>query len=55
MKTKTEDYLRAYQQTINRIDDFFEYSNESAADKMFIRGQLEALNQELIRITNEEL
>lgn len=42
--------LLAYQQTINRIDDYFEYSNQSAEDKLFVRAQLAKLTNTLREI-----
>lgn len=42
--------LHAYQATINRIDDFFEYSNESKSDRKFIHEQLNKLTNSLIQI-----
>lgn len=32
---------------INRIDDFFEYANESLSDRQFVRAQLNAMNKQL--------
>ena len=35
--------LEEYQRTINQIDDFFEYTNESKSDREFIHAKLDAL------------
>lgn len=35
--------LQEYQRTINQIDDFFEYTNESKSDREFIHAKLDAL------------
>ena len=37
----------AYQQTVNHIDDFFEYTNKSKSDREFIHAQLESLTTKL--------
>lgn len=46
----TENALDAYKCTINRIDDWFEYTNESLADRKFIHEQLDSLTKKLIEI-----
>ncbi len=35
--------LQEYQRTMNQIDDFFEYTNESKSDREFIHAKLDAL------------
>ena len=35
--------LQEYQRTINQIDDFFEYANESKSDREFIHMKLDGL------------
>ena len=35
--------LQEYQKTVNQIDDFFEYANESKSDREFIHKKLDAL------------
>lgn len=39
--------LDAYQQAINRIDDYFEYINESAKDRAYVHSVLERLTTAL--------
>ena len=36
-----------YQKTINKIDDFFEYANESESDRLFVHGKLDDLTVSL--------
>jgi hypothetical protein len=52
--SKHVDMLNAYQRTINRIDDFFEYANESDSDREFIHKQLEHLTDALQHIQESE-
>lgn len=47
---KDKEALETYKHTINRIDDWFEYSNESKKDREFIHKQLDALTKRLGRI-----
>lgn len=47
-------YLEAYQRAINRIDDYFEYTNESAKDKQFVRSVLNQLTNNLKTISSEQ-
>ncbi len=42
--------VAAYQHTINHIDDFFEYTNESMSDRKFIHTQLDRLTKFLTQI-----
>ena len=51
---KNKKVLKAYIHTINRIDDFFEYSNESKKDREFIHEQLDKLTEQLTKIYNSE-
>lgn len=44
---KTDKALKAYQNAINKIDDYFEYSNESERDKAVVRAHLAELTQNL--------
>lgn len=39
--------LDAYQQAINRIDDYFEYMAESKSDQAFVHGVLDRLTRAL--------
>ncbi len=50
---RTSEALDQYRKTLNRIDDFFEYANESKKDREFIHMQLDALNERLLKIYNE--
>jgi len=47
---QSEQALKEYQKTINRIDDFFEYANESKKDRAFIHEQLDKLSSRLEKI-----
>ncbi len=42
--------LEEYRKIINRIDDFFEYANQSVTDRKFIQEQLNNLSQRLLKI-----
>lgn len=42
--------LKPYRNAINRIDDYFEYANESLKDREFIHNQLDAITEHLQRI-----
>ena len=42
--------LDEYKHTINRIDDWFEYMNESKKDREFIHNELDRLTQRLTKI-----
>lgn len=50
MNDKEKNTLEAYKDTINRIDDWFEYANESKKDREFIHGELDKLTEKLTRI-----
>jgi len=50
VETQSEQALREYKKTINRIDDFFEYANESKKDRAFIQEQLDGLTKRLEKI-----
>ncbi len=50
---KDQAALEAYQHTVNNIDDFFEYSNQSISDRKFIHEQLDKLTGKLAKIYNE--
>jgi len=50
MNDKEEKALEAYKTTINRIDDWFEYANESKKDREFIHGELDKLTAKLTKI-----
>jgi len=45
--SKTQHYLGLYIKTINRLDDFFEYNNESAKDRQKVWQILDALSAKL--------
>ncbi len=47
MDTRVAEALRKYQTAINKIDDYFEYSNESEKDKTFVREVLSKLTKDL--------
>ena len=47
---KLRKQREAYQIATNRIDDFFEYSNESKADRKFIHNVLDTLTKTLSNI-----
>ena len=49
---KDRKALEQYVKTINRIDDFFEYANESKSDRLFIHKQLDILTLNLKKIYN---
>ena len=51
---KLEKRLAAYEQAINRIDDYFEYRHESELDKGYVRGVLESLTNKLKSIYHYE-
>lgn len=48
--TQSEQAFEEYRKTINRIDDFFEYANESKKDRVFIQEQLDSLTKRLGKI-----
>ncbi len=54
MPTSDEDKnklaLNEYRKTINTIDDFFEYTNESNRDRAFIHATLDNLTLNLVKI-----
>jgi len=52
MNDKDAKALEAYKHTINRIDDWFEYMNESEKDREFIHLQLDKLMERLTKIYN---
>jgi hypothetical protein len=47
---KLRKQREAYQIAVNRIDDFFEYANESKKDRKFIHGVLDTLTKTLSNI-----
>ena len=44
---KTELRLEVYQNPINKIDDYFEYSHESEQDKRYVMACLNKLTKDL--------
>ena len=44
---RQEEIISAYQKTVNRIDDYFEYRNESVSDREEIHEILNGLTQTL--------
>ena len=50
MIDKEKAILEEYKKAINRIDDFFEYANESEKDREFIHGVLDNLTDKLTKI-----
>jgi hypothetical protein len=49
-KEKTEAALKAYIESINEIDDYFEYANESKRDREFVHSVLNKLTNKLTGI-----
>ena len=47
---KLKKQREAYQHALNKIDDFFEYANESKKDREFIHGVLDNLTLKLSKI-----
>lgn len=54
MSDKEKLALKAYKKTINKIDDFFEYTNESKKDRAFIHLTLDNLTNALMKIYKPE-
>ena len=50
MNDREEKTLEAYKTTVNRIDDWFEYANESVKDREFIHKELDKLTAKLTKI-----
>ena len=49
MHNKTMTKLECYQKAINRIDDYFEYSNESKLDRERVHKILADLTTNLVK------
>jgi len=49
-KEKTEAALAAYTETINDIDDYFEYASESQRDRNYVHEILGKLTEKLTKI-----
>ncbi len=47
---QAEQALEEYRKTINGIDDFFEYTNQSISDRKFIHERLDNLSNRLLNI-----
>ncbi len=47
---KLRKQLHAYQHTVNRIDDFFEYANDSIGDRQYVHELLADLTEKLTQI-----
>jgi len=45
-----EDLLKLYIKAVNRIDDFFEYANESKSDREFIKTVLNKLTADIAKL-----
>jgi len=45
-----EDLLELYIKAVNRIDDFFEYANESKSDRLFIKNVLNRLTADIAKL-----
>ena len=45
-----EQAIQAYRACINRIDDYFEYSNESVKDREMVHKALADLTNNLVEI-----
>lgn len=56
MSNKDKLVLHEYKKAINKIDDWFEYMNESKKDREFIHGVLDNLTGKLEKIykTNQD-
>lgn len=52
--SKAQQSLNLYLKSINNIDDFFEYGNESKSDRNFIKVQLNNLTEQLKSVYNTE-
>lgn len=50
---KDKAVLEAYKKAVNRIDDFFEYANESVSDRKYVHEVLDKLTKELVEIYKE--
>lgn len=46
-----EQHLQAYIKAINKIDDYFEYANESLKDRAYVHKVLAELTEELIKVS----
>jgi hypothetical protein len=49
LNVKLHVRLAIYQRFANRVDDYFEYANESEKDRMRVHDLLRALTEELQR------
>jgi len=47
---RQDELIAAYQKTINRIDDYFEYTNESKSDRKEVHAILARLTEFLTKI-----
>ena len=47
---RQKELVTAYQKTINRIDDYFEYSNNSIGDRQYVHELLADLSKKLKQI-----
>ena len=50
---KTQKWLDCYMSAINKIDDYFEYTNESQRDKKYVREVLSELTLALAETVND--
>lgn len=49
---RVQKNLELYQKAVNKIDDYFEYRNESAKDRNYIYGILLELSESLKKVNN---
>jgi len=44
------DILEIYREAINKIDDYFEYRNESERDKTFVMGVIDEITPKIQKL-----
>lgn len=49
----SDKLLRCYQEAINKIDDYFEYRNESLRDREYVHKVLEQLTEDIAKEREE--
>ena len=49
-----QQYLNAYIEAINKIDDHFEYANKSSKDREFVQKTLSELSEDIKKITEQK-
>lgn len=50
LMTPQEKLFPAYEKAINKLQDFFEYANESKSDREFVKGVLNQLYAECMEV-----